>query len=57
MTIPHTEVVLCDIHDVPLFEYLRDVFAELAGKWPQSKISELLPSVWEQKHWSVPATD
>jgi hypothetical protein len=30
----------------PLFEYLRDVFAKLAGNWPNSRIGELLPAAW-----------
>lgn len=32
---------------VPLFEYLRDVFANFAVGWPQSRIEELTPRTWK----------
>ncbi len=46
MAILETAVVLCELAKVPLFEYLRDVFAKLAGGWPSSRIAELLPTQW-----------
>lgn len=46
MAILETAVVLCELAKVPLFEYLRDVFAKLAGNWPSSRIAELLPAQW-----------
>ena len=47
MAILQTAVVLCELHDVPLFEYLRDTFAKVAAGWPQSRIGELLPEAWK----------
>jgi hypothetical protein len=34
MAILENGVVLCELAGAPLFEYLRDVFAKLAGNWP-----------------------
>jgi transposase len=42
-----TAVVNCDLADVPLFEYLRDVFQKIAAGWPQSRIAELMPRAWK----------
>ena len=46
MAILETAVVCCELAGAPLFEYLRDVFAKLAGNWPNSRIGELLPAAW-----------
>jgi transposase len=46
MAILETAVVNCELANVPLFEYLRDVFAKLSGNWPNSRIAELLPWAW-----------
>jgi transposase len=46
MAILETAVVCCELAGAPLFEYLRDVFAKLAGNWPNSRLGELLPAAW-----------
>ena len=48
MAILQTAVILCELADVSLFEYLRDVFGKLAGNWPQARIGELLPAQWKK---------
>ena len=47
MAILQTAVVLCELSDVSLFEYLRDTFTKIAAGWPQSRIAELLPAAWK----------
>lgn len=46
LAILQTFVVLCELCKVPLFEYLRDVFAKLPS-WPVSRLKELLPAAWQ----------
>lgn len=46
LAIIQTIVVLCELHNVSMFEYLRDVLANIASGWPQSRIDELLPDTW-----------
>lgn len=46
LAILQTIVVLCELHDVPMFEYLRDVIGKLASGWLMSRLPELLPSAW-----------
>jgi transposase len=46
MAILQTAVINCELHDVSLFDYLRDVFGKLAGNWPQSRLAELMPAAW-----------
>ena len=43
LAILETAVVNCDLAGVPLFEYLRDVFAKLAAGWPHNRLAELMP--------------
>ena len=49
LAILQTIVVLCELHDVPMFEYLRDVIGKLASGWLMSRLSELLPDAWAAK--------
>jgi transposase len=37
----------CALHGVPPMPYFVDVLRRLAAGWPQSRIAELLPDVWE----------
>jgi transposase len=46
MAILETAVINCDLCGAPLFDYLRDVFAKLAGNWPNARIGDLLPGPW-----------
>jgi transposase len=46
LAVVQTFAVLCDMADVSLFDYLRDVIGKLAGGWLQSRLPELLPSAW-----------
>lgn len=50
MAILQTAMLLCELSGAPPFEYLRDVFTQLAGNWPQSRIAELLPAEWLKTH-------
>jgi transposase len=44
-----TFAVLCELADVSLFEYLRDVIGKLADGWLMSRLPELLPSAWAKQ--------
>jgi transposase len=50
LAILQTFVVLCELSDVPLFEYLRDILGKLPD-WPVRHLEQLLPAAWgaEQK--------
>ena len=37
----------CAQHDVPPLPYLTDVLRKLADGWPQKRILELLPDLWQ----------
>jgi transposase len=45
LAIVQTFVVLCELNEVPLFEYLRDVLDKLPD-WPVRHLEQLLPAPW-----------
>jgi hypothetical protein len=49
-------IASCKLADVEAGAYFRDVLIKLAEGWPQSKIGELVPSVWAELHGPAPAT-
>jgi transposase len=44
--IAYSLIGTCALCGVDPWEYLRDVLTKMAGKWPRSRIAELLPPNW-----------
>lgn len=45
LAILQTFVILCELADVDLFEYLRDILGKIHD-WPNKRLHELLPAAW-----------
>ena len=55
--IAYTILGTCTLCGLDPLEYLRDVLTKLSGRWPQSRLAELLPPNWAAARAQVPAPD